>query len=72
VAAVVARARITGRNPAPDELGLGLLALADFLALGLVFRDTRGWLTLHGILACEALAGWMLVLTAWQRARVLS
>jgi hypothetical protein len=39
-----------GARPA-DGLGLGLLAGADFLALGLASRDTGDWLTYHALLS---------------------
>jgi hypothetical protein len=66
--AVAARAIVAGRRVSPDLLGLGLLAVADFLAMGLVFREVAGWLTYHGILAAEALAGGALMVIPWQRA----
>src|SRR5207249_1600720 len=63
---VAAWAAHSGCPVAPDGVGLGLLVAADFLALGLVFVDTGNWLTYHGLLAGQALAGAMLVLGAWQ------
>lgn len=60
-------ARSSGRPLAADWLGIGLLALADFLALGMAFRDSGSWLVYHGILAGQAMAAVGLVLLAWQR-----
>jgi len=60
-------ARSSGRPLAADWLGIGLLTLADFLALGMAFRDAGSWLVYHGILAGQALAAVGLVLLAWQR-----
>ncbi|MEA2631525.1 MAG: hypothetical protein QOE66_1744, partial [Chloroflexota bacterium] len=63
---VVSWARRSRRPIPPDALGLGLLCVADFLALGLAVRDSGDWRTYHGVLAGQALAGWFLLLAAWR------
>src|SRR5204863_347098 len=63
---VVSWARRSRRPIPPDALGLGLLCVAGFLALGLAVRDIGDWRTYHGVLAGQALAGWFLLLAAWR------
>jgi hypothetical protein len=67
-ASVAARARVSGRPIGVDWYGLGLLCVADYLALGLVGRGTGNWLAYHALLAGQALAGAVLPLVAWHYA----
>ena len=50
----------------PDALGVGVLCVADFLALGLAVRDLGDWRTYHGVLAGQAIAGAFLLLWTWR------
>ncbi|WP_435015630.1 hypothetical protein TA3x_003174 [Tundrisphaera sp. TA3] len=62
------RSRLLARPIDPDWAGLGAVALAAFLAMGLAFRDPGNWFTYHGLMVGQAMAGVLLPLVAWRNA----
>ena len=67
---IVTRSRLAAKRLEVNGLGFGLICLADFLALGLSFRDQGNWFTYHGLLIGQAMVGLGLPLIAWRRGEI--
>ena len=67
---IVARSRLIGESVGVGWLCFGLVCLADFLALGLGYRDRGNWFAYHGMMIAQAMAGLALPLFAWRHGQI--
>ena len=67
---ILARSWLSGERLGVDWLGFGLVCLADWLALGLSYRDRGNWFTYHGVLIGQAMVGLALPLIAWRHGQI--